>query len=557
MIRRAGLITVVLVATFVSTFSQEQEGEKSFIQQGEVHGNFQTEFQYYLEDTIIGAPIVPEKLGMNAFANVNYFNGPITAGLRYESYQNALQGFPEGYKGNGIPYRYFMYNKDFLSFTAGHFYEQFGNGFIFRTYEERGLGYDNAMDGIRIGLKLHDGLYVKGVIGQQRVFFRLGEGIVRGVDAEWSLNEFFPQMNEGNHRLVLGGSFVSKYEKDQSSELILPENVGTAAARFNYKYKKVRVNGEYVFKINDPSLDNGYIYNTGEVIYLQTSYSKRGFGATASVLRNDNMSYKSERDMDGNNLLINYVPALTRQHTYNLLATLYPYATQLLGQMGAQVEVTKKFKRKTFLGGKYGTIVSLNFSGYNNIDTTHIVDPQRDALGLAREYTSERFKLGEKYWREMNVEITKKFSKTFSLIFDYSYLEYNQNVIEGKSNPWDIIYANVFVADITTRLNQKNAIRTELQTLLTDQDQGDWATILIEYTYAPHWYIAVIDQYNFGNKTEDKRIHYFNVGGGYNNKGTRIGVSYGRQRAGIFCVGGVCRVVPASNGFYMSVTHSF
>jgi hypothetical protein len=34
-------------------------------------------------------------------------------------------------------------------------------------------------------------------------------------------------------------------------------------------------------------------------------------------------------------------------------------------------------------------------------------------------------------------------------------------------------------------------------------------------------------------------------------------MSYGKQRAGIFCVGGVCRNVPASNGFAISITSSF
>ena len=550
---------LALILSFTLIISQSLVGQenKSIIQQGEVHGNFQVEAQYYLKDSIIGAPIVPEVMGMNGFGNINYTNGPVSAGFRYESYQNALQGFPEGYRGNGIPYRYFTYTKDVLTFTVGNFYEQFGNGFIFRTYEERGLGYDNVMDGVRVGLQLAPGVYLKGVIGQQRVFFDLGEGIVRGIDADISLNEAISTWAGSEHRLTIGGSFVSKYQTDQRTELVLPENVASGAARFTYKYKKIRFGGEYVYKINDPSLDNGYIYNPGEVIYFQTSYSQKGFGINGSVMRNDNMSFKSDRDIDGNNLLINYVPALTRQQTYNLLATLYPYATQLNGQMGAQVDLTKKFGKNTAFGGKYGTTLALNFSAYNNIDTNSIYDEERAALGLSPEYTSDHFTLGEKFWREMNVEITKKISKTFSLIFDYSYLEYNQNVIEGKNFPWDIVYASVFVADITTRLNQKHAIRTELQSLHTGEDQGSWATAIVEYTYAPHWYVAVIDQYNYDNEKEEKRIHYFNVSTGYNKAGTRISLAYGRQRAGIFCVGGVCRVVPASNGLYMSITHSF
>jgi hypothetical protein len=79
----------------------------------------------------------------------------------------------------------------------------------------------------------------------------------------------------------------------------------------------------------------------------------------------------------------------------------------------------------------------------------------------------------------------------------------------------------------------------------------------LEYTYSPNWFIAVVDQYNFGNEIQEKQIHYLTGNIGYMNKGNRIMLSYGRQRAGIFCVGGVCRNVPASNGLSLSVMSSF
>lgn len=562
----------ILVVSVPGLFAQVKPGEeikpltrtdvesiiKEFLNQGEVHGNIQVEAQYYLEDSLIDAPIVEEKVAMNGFGNVNYINGPITAGVRFESYQNALLGYPEGYRGNGIPYRYFTYTGEQVEFTVGNFYEQFGNGLIFRTYEERGLGYDNVMDGIRVGFNIGNAAKIKGIIGNQRIFFDLGEGIVRGIDLEVSVNDALSFFKESGHRLSIGGSFVSKYQEDNNTELILPENVGSGAVRLDYRFKNVHFGGEYVRKANDPSFDNGFIYRNGEVLYLQGAYSRSGLGINVSAMRSDNMSFRSEREQEQANLLINFVPALTRQHTYNLLASLYPYATQPLGQMGGQVDITKKFKRKTFLGGRYGTGISLNMSTFYNIDTNLVYDSRRESNpNLAYEYESDFFSFGEKYWTEINVELTKKFSKFFSLIFDYSYLEYNQNVIEGKTNPYELIYASVAVADMTFHLNQKHAIRTELQGLFTEQDKGSWATWLIEYTYAPHWYIALMDQYNFGNDDPKKQLHYYNVSTGYNNKGTRIMLSYGRQRAGIFCVGGVCRVVPASNGFYISVTQSF
>jgi hypothetical protein len=66
-----------------------------------------------------------------------------------------------------------------------------------------------------------------------------------------------------------------------------------------------------------------------------------------------------------------------------------------------------------------------------------------------------------------------------------------------------------------------------------------------------------MDQYNYANPHENLRIHYVIGTVGYVHESTRFTVSYGRQRAGLFCVGGVCRVVPASNGLTLSFTQSF
>ena len=89
------------------------------------------------------------------------------------------------------------------------------------------------------------------------------------------------------------------------------------------------------------------------------------------------------------------------------------------------------------------------------------------------------------------------------------------------------------------------------------QDKGHWATVVAEYTWSPHWFVSVLDQYNFGNNDVDKRIHYLYGAAGYINGPHRLSVGYGKRREGIFCVGGVCRAVPASNGFEMTFTSSF
>ena len=141
-------------------------------------------------------------------------------------------------------------------------------------------------------------------------------------------------------------------------------------------------------------------------------------------------------------------------------------------------------------------------------------------------------------------------------------MRYDKDVIEGKTGT-GVVNAQIHVLDFTYKLNSKNTVRMEAQHLGVNKkdgfykDQGNWATGLIEYTISPGWFFALLDQYNYGNDEEVKKIHYLYGSVGYIHKTNRFTLSYGRQRAGIFCVGGVCRVVPASNGISFSLTSTF
>ena len=118
------------------------------------------------------------------------------------------------------------------------------------------------------------------------------------------------------------------------------------------------------------------------------------------------------------------------------------------------------------------------------------------------------------------------------------------------------VYADLFVFEGNIKLNPKNNIRFEAQALFTEQHLQDWLAGVIEYTVSPHWFATVVDQWNYGNADGDK-YHFPSVSLGFIQNTTRISMTYGRQRAGVFCVGGVCRVVPASNGLGISITSSF
>lgn len=545
-------LTLLAGITIIGFSAIQAQEVKDILNQGKITGNFQVDAQYYQEDSAIGAVQPNEEFLTNGFLNLIYTNSGFSAGIRYESYQNAMLGFPTGYKGSGIAYRFASFTKDDLSVTVGNFYEQFGNGLVLRAYEERGLGYDNAIDGIRVKYKLFNGIELTGLVGQQRLYFEKGDGIVRAFNANINFNETFENLKEKKTKVIVGGSIVSKFQEDNNPDLILPENVASFAGRTIISRGKVSLNAEYAFKYNDPSLDNGYNYKNGEAAFVQASYSQKGLGVSLAAKRVDNFSFRSDRDASQQDLFINYQPALTKQHTYNLLATLYPYATQPNGEMAVQGDVIYTFAKGSLFGGKYGTGIQLNASFAYDINRDSLNQLEDDSRNL---YTSNYLETGKRLFRDMNIQISKKLSKDWKMKLTYANILYNQEVVQGKAGV-PMVSAHVGVAEATYKFNMRNSIRMEGQVLLTEQDQGNWATGILEYSYSPHWFIAVIDQFNYDNP-KGAEEHYYNVSAGYNNQGNRITLAYGRQRAGIFCVGGVCREVPAANGLYLSITSSF
>lgn len=534
---------------------------------GSVTGNVQMLWQSYSEDPIIGAIVPPEKTGFNAYGNLIYNQGGFSAGMRYESYLSAVLGFPGRFKGSGIGYRYARYADPTgkVDFTVGNFYEQFGSGIVLRSYEERALGIDNALDGVRLILRPVNGIEIKALYGMQRLDFdsRLinGPGTVRALDGTIDFNSLLESKGglDWDTKIMLGGSFVSKFQSGgtiakDSLLLQLPENIGAWSYRIDAMRKGWSAGIEYAGKINDPNADNGYTYRNGEALLFNLGYTQRGLGISLSAKTVDNMSFRSDRDVLLFDLPINYIPAITQQHTYNLAATLYPYATVISGESSASAEIFYSIPKGTRLGGKYGTKLSANFAAANGLDTTQLAGVE----GLVYGYERNSWGFGpSKFVRDFNVQISRKESKNFKWKYTFYNLEFNTLATPVTTTFKGIVYADIHVLETQVKTRKRQSLRTEFQALFTDQDKGDWGTVLAEYTWSPHWFASVIDQYNFGNPNPDARVHYLYGAVGRIDGPHRLSIGYGKRREGIFCIGGVCRAVPASNGFEINFSSSF
>jgi hypothetical protein len=236
---------------------------------------------------------------------------------------------------------------------------------------------------------------------------------------------------------------------------------------------------------------------------------------------------------------LNYIPALTAQYSY-LLMNLNPYIVQpstmlgsyiAPGEIGGQVDIYYNVARKTWLGGKRGMKLGLNYSTYWSL----VEDRSAKADNLL--------------WQSINFTLEKQITRKFKLNFLYSFQEYNES---HGVNPYTW-KTNIFVADMLYKWTPTISTRLELQYLQSKNDDKDWMAALAEVNFAPHWSLFVSDMYNHG-KT---KLHYYNAGVSYTKSRTRIQLSYGRNRAGVVCSGGVCRNIPAYTGANLMITTSF
>jgi len=528
---------------------------------GEIHGDFNLNMQSYLEDASINAVAADEVIRNNSYLNILFTRNNFTVGVRYESYLNALLDYDDDFKGNGIPYRFATYSTSGLEITAGNFYEQFGSGLIFRSYEEKGLGIDNAMDGIRLKYKIGNGINLKTFIAKSRTYFTYADGIFRGIDAEIDLNQAMNLTSKTKY--ILGGSFVSRYQQRSNPLFELPQNVGLYAGRLNLINGGWNYFGEYAYKINDPlnSIQQENVnYASGSAFTSSLTYSKKGFGITAEIHRADNMLLLSDRDRIGKAYILNYIPTLSKPHAYSLLA-LYPCATQAMGELGFQLDIFYKINKGTLLGGRYGTKLNFNVSRINGLNSGNsFLNDNQDHTPILISVIDE-----ELYYSDINLEINKKLNKQVRYNLVVANQTYNKDFLEGKTpGEYGVINSTIGVLDISYKIKKGHSIRMELQTLMAKQletaskkEEGDWVMGLAEYTISPNWFFAVQDMYNYGNEDVSKQLHYINLNVGFIKGANRFEIGYGKKREGIFCVGGVCKLVPSSNGLNFNITSSF
>lgn len=548
----SAILTILFTCLSLTIYAQTENSKEKKYSNGILKGSFESNTNIYINDSRINANAPKNPIASNNYLKLDYTLGKFATGIQIEYYPQTLQGYPRELQGFGIPTKYLSWTDKKISLTVGDFFEQFGSGLIFRSWEDRQLGISNSIGGVKAAFNLLDNA-VNGKVfyGAPRYYLR-SEGMgyktfdnvfnpysstrLTGADISVSLMQLLNPTTA--HSLFIEGSVINRHEKDIPQDLKLlaktydfsiPNDVLSFSGRISYNFKGFSIKGEYVHKANDFYAEyiahgEGYKLKQGNAQFIETNYIGKNISLSATFRRLDNMSnrmFRTAQNVSTGNTL-NYLPALCQQQTY-MLAALNPYTPNPDGETGGQIDAYYHVKKGTALGGKYGMKIHASASLiYSNPNVLSYHNKHRLA------------------YRDLTIDIEKKWNKNLKTIFFASIQE--SSPTHGNKVPTDA--QNVFVLDALYKFSSSTSLRTELQYLYSEELTKDWMAGLLELNLAPYWSFFISDMFNHGSS----KTHYYSGGISYSNSQIRITGSYGRNREGMICSGGVCRWQPAYTG---------
>ncbi|MGB0850342.1 MAG: DUF6029 family protein [Bacteroidia bacterium] len=543
-------IVLILTTCSVTVFGQDK---------GVFSGNFQSNFSVFLKDSLIGAteaasPQYGKQISSSeAWLFLNYDVKGYHFAARYDLFNNSNLLNPSGaFTGQGLGFWQIKKSIGDLELTAGSFYDQFGSGAAFRAFENRLIGIDYAMEGVRAKYNISDNFAIKAFTGKQKGSqderFETSPQIIKGINAEKGFS-----FDDGTI-LNLGASGVNRTLDENTMSQLVTEinglsvldrfypkyNVYVMNGYFNMSYKDFGFNGEYNYKTSEAIRDNeGTLYNSdGSLILGGINYSKRklgkekkaGIGVNVQYRRIENFPLTVSPYENLLNGIVTYQPSMSRQASYRMLAR-YQAPAQFTGEQAYQAELIYSFNKKSN--------ITLNYSDITDLS-------------------------GERLFSEKFVQLEHKINRKWKGKVGLQMVEYNQPVYEGKDpKKIDNVETLTPFFEVTYKVNRKNSIRLESQMLNTEQDLGSFYHGILEWNSSPHFSVAISDMVNTNpvrivNPTlADQVLHYPSLFVKYNIKTTSFTAAYVKQVEGINCTGGICRLEPAFSGLRFTLSTQF
>lgn len=471
-----------------------------------------------------------------------------------------------GLNFKGIRKRFVEYNNsDYgVSLRAGDFWDIFSRGMTLNVFEDRALGYDTGIDGVRATYE--------NVFGRKNpVRFR---GQIIGGDLTYSdflnperIEEY--RIRNANFdispfkELTFGASYVY-------SEGRLPTGTDTTGIQAYLPEVNVNLNmpdfqfyTSYARKHINTAPNNLFpteMSSEGDGLYSSLSYAKDRIGVTLEYKNyRFDLTNPDNRNPDRPTKLLPFQnpPIGQREHTSTLISR-NPHVTDFNDEVGGQLDIIYvPTDDLTFLIN--GSVASKHYS-YRNIDTSGTVVFERIERDF--DYIPDFDASFSPFW-EFYLE--GEYYATDKLYTKLAYARQSETIY-NQINPLssETIQATTIPMEIRYTLSREYSVKLifEQQWInnsIRQHQKGfmnQFASLSL--TKSPEFSFALNAEFT-NDEEEPTGTDFWILGEALYrlNQSNTITVSYGKERGGLRCTNGICRFVNPFEGFRLSIQSQF
>ncbi len=502
-----------------------------------------------------------KKRYLEEIANTRIFFDNITLGLRYEMDDPS----EVGQSFQGLRRRWIEYDKDKLHIQAGDVSALYGRGLAINAFEARPLNYDSWLDGVKgeyeYNWKKEDfdfqpSLGVRMIAGTLQ--FHNVVDTTQPVQTV-SARAANAQIGFFGKKLIFGSSFVQAFtsvtEQGISGDVMTNREVNQPEFYINFLtgfmegfFQWTEMRSQLTQIRNNPDS----VSNIGHAVYGSLSYAGSEFGLTMEYKNYSYFVHQPGADNETylSKLPISSPPEVYKEFTYTSL-TRTTHSVNFDDELGFQIEaditaiptyVITLDCAASSQHNSYGDSLDAKFLPLANGSTSIL--PKFTGYGFFPFW--EAFAEIEHDFGELNYVKCFAHRRSNVIAFNGTSPDLQRSTTIGgkvqyqttKSQSLLVIFEHQWMYDTQKPLNNHNLLN-ELLTLQYSINPIITFRSIFDYS----------TQDDAGRHFRPQGFISFRIGGSHT-----VLASYGAERGGLNCTGGICRVVPAFNGLRVTVT---
>ncbi|MBS1552746.1 MAG: hypothetical protein JST15_11835 [Bacteroidetes bacterium] len=485
----------------------------------------------------------------------------VTFGMRLE----ISDPIEYGLNFKGVRKRFVEYKHETgLSLRAGDYWEILSRGLSLNVFEDRPLGYDTGIDGIRIAYEKKFGkknpvLLKTQILGGD---INYSDYISPERTEKYKIRNAYAEISPVKY-LTLGLSYV--YSKGELPE----ENINTIVKtdlpeiNLNFNLSDFQFYAAYSHKtslVTPNEIFQNPVTAKGDGFYSSVSYSFDKFGLTF-----DYKNYRYDITLPDNRsntrptrmLPYQNPPTALKEHTSTLI-TRNPHVVDFNDEVGGQIELVYSPNEKLSFNIN-GSVASRHYQ-YEDTDPTSGTSYKRierdnsfiPSLDDPFSPFWELYTEGE-YYASDKVYFKAAFARQSSLLY---------NQINPLSS--ERISTTTIPVEVKYSLSSRNTL-----TFIAEQQWANNSIRIGEKTYMNHFLSLTFSRSpninltlnteftDDGEEPTGKKFWWLTEASYKINESSTALVSYGSERGGLRCSNGICRFVKPFEGFRFGVQSSF